>query len=77
MFIGSVGDWLTRLADRWDHHARLVPYILSGLFDSSSDIQESALETIEQVGIEWEKEREKDIKEQQQLGVESEWTLNG
>ena len=64
MFIGSVSDWLTRLTDRWDHHARLVPYILSGLFDSSADVRETALETIELVGVEWEREREKDIKEE-------------
>lgn len=38
MFIRSVGDWLTLLPDRWDHHARLVPYLLSGLFDSDTDI---------------------------------------
>lgn len=63
MFISCIGDWLTRLEDRWDHHARLVPYILSGLFDSNEEVQTMALETIEQVGIEWEKEREKDIKE--------------
>lgn len=38
MFIRCVGDWLTILPDRWDHHARLVPYLLSGLFDESEDI---------------------------------------
>lgn len=64
MFIRSVGDWLTVLTDRWDHHPRLVPYILSGLFDVDQDIQEAALETIEQVGVEWEKEKEKDLKDQ-------------
>jgi hypothetical protein len=47
MFLGCVGDWLTRLTDRWDHHGRLVPYILSGLFDESQDIRDSSLETIE------------------------------
>lgn len=47
MFIQSVSDWLTRLADRWDHHARLTPYILSGLFDDNQDIRSAAMETID------------------------------
>ena len=25
--------WTTVLEDRYDHHTRLTPYILSGLFD--------------------------------------------
>ena len=77
MFISCVGDWLTILDDRWDHHSRLMPYIVSGLFDESDDIREIAYDAIEQVGIQWEIEREKDIKEARQLGIESEWTKNG
>jgi hypothetical protein len=42
MFISCVGDWLTRLEDRWDHHSRLMPYIVSGLFDECDDIKEIA-----------------------------------
>ncbi len=64
MFIRSVGDWLTLLPDRWDHHGRLVPYLLSGLFDSDIDIQEATLEILELVGIDWELEKEKDLKDE-------------
>lgn len=62
MFIRCIGDWLTLLPDRWDHHSRLVPYLISGLFDESQDIQEAALEILEQVGIDYEKEKEKELK---------------
>lgn len=37
--MNSIGFWLTKLADRWDHHPRLVPYLLSGLFDTDEKIQ--------------------------------------
>ena len=47
MFVACVGDWLTRLADRWDHHARLMPYIVSGLFDESEDVRSISMDTIE------------------------------
>jgi hypothetical protein len=38
MFIRSIGDWAINLADRYDHHPRIIPYILSGLFDRSQNI---------------------------------------
>ncbi|KAM3145249.1 hypothetical protein pb186bvf_002577 [Paramecium bursaria] len=77
VFIQQVGFWLTKLDDRWDHHARLVPYLLSGLFDEDSHIQEASIQIIDEVGLQWEVEREKDIKDQKQLGVDSPWTLGG
>jgi len=33
MFLRAVGEWAVRVPDRYDHHPRLVPYLLSGLFD--------------------------------------------
>lgn len=50
MFIKQIGFWLTELADKWDHHPRMVPYVLSGLFDSEIAIQEAALQIIDDVG---------------------------
>lgn len=38
------------LVDRYDHHPRLVPYILSGLFDEHPDIRKLALEILEEAG---------------------------
>ena len=38
LFYRQIGDWITRLPDRYDHHARLVPYILTGVFDKNAEI---------------------------------------
>lgn len=35
LFYRQIGDWIVRLPDRYDHHPRLVPYILTGVFDSN------------------------------------------
>jgi len=43
-FLRVIGDWMTTLPDRYDHESRLIPYLLSGLFDRSSEIQDSCLE---------------------------------
>ena len=37
-FIRCMGDWMVNLPDRYDHHSRIVPYILSGLFDQDEGI---------------------------------------
>ena len=33
-FMKCLREWSYKLEDRYDHHPRLVPYLLSGLFDS-------------------------------------------
>ena len=38
MFLKCVGEWASKVPDRWDHHPRLVPYLLSGLFDDFEEI---------------------------------------
>lgn len=30
VFIQLIGNWLISLPDRWDHHSRLVPYLITG-----------------------------------------------
>ena len=35
-FYRVLGEWLTRLPDKFDHEGRLVPYLLTGLFDDST-----------------------------------------
>lgn len=39
MFLRQAGDWIVELDDRYDHHARLIPYLLSGLFDDHPDLR--------------------------------------
>jgi hypothetical protein len=54
-----------------------MPYLLSGLFDSDPDIQEAALEALDLVGLDWEREKEKDLKDLRQLGIDAPWTKGG
>jgi hypothetical protein len=63
MFIRSVGEWIIRLPDRFDHHPRLIPYILSGLFDENEEVNTMAFEILEECGLLVEKEREKEFRE--------------
>jgi hypothetical protein len=57
--IRYLGDWLIMLPDRYDHETRLVPYLLSGLFDPDEEIRKSVVEIIEEIGIQYEKEKVK------------------
>jgi hypothetical protein len=31
--MNSIKIWICDLSDKYDHHGKLVPYLLSGLFD--------------------------------------------
>ena len=43
-FLDAVGHWMLHLAERNEHEARLLPYVLSALCDhEATDVQESAL----------------------------------
>jgi len=77
MFYRVISDWLLKLPDRVDHEARLVPYMLSGLSDSSGEIQNMCFEQLEEIGEMIEEEKEKEIRDQRQLGVDAEWTNDG
>ena len=50
-FIRTCGEWAIKLADRYDHHARVVPYLLSGLFDEFEPIRDLSFEIIEELGV--------------------------
>ena len=38
--------WICDLNDKYDHHPKIVPYLLSGLFDSDDEVKNTALETL-------------------------------
>ena len=76
-FIRCLGDWLIELPDRYDHEGRLVPYLLSGTFDSDEETRQTALDIIEEIGLQQEREKEKDFREIKQTGYDAEWTLCG
>jgi hypothetical protein len=56
-FIRCLGDWLTVLPDKADHETRLLPYLLSGLFDSEESIRKITHDIIEDIGAIYEKEK--------------------
>ncbi|EAS03936.2 kinase domain protein (macronuclear) [Tetrahymena thermophila SB210] len=77
MFLRCVGDWVSRLPDRYDHLPRLIPYLISGLFDDFEEIRETCFEVLEEAGQEEEREKEKELREAKQFGMDSDWTYGG
>jgi hypothetical protein len=41
---------VSRLPDRYDHMPRLIPYLISGLFDDFEEIRNTCFEVLEEVG---------------------------
>ena len=76
-FLRIVGDWMTTLPDRYDHEARLIPYLLSGLFDRQEEMQESTLEVMEEIGVALERDKEQQFREEKQFGVHPPWSYDG
>lgn len=69
-----MGDLLIRLPDKVDHEPRFFPYLLSGLFDPTEEIQQTVFEIIEEMGALYEEEYEEKLRESKQLGIKAEWT---
>ena len=61
-FLDMVADWMLRLRERIDHHARLMPYALSALSDPSPSVQLAALKILDDLGAQWEEEHKADLK---------------
>ena len=61
-FIRTVGDWMTTLTERTDHESRLLPYVMSALTDEASVVQEDAMELMDKLGAQYEREHENDLK---------------
>jgi hypothetical protein len=49
-FIKACGEWIIRLPDRYDHHGRCIPYVLTGLFDEHPDVRRLSYEILEEAG---------------------------
>ena len=77
MFIRCCGEWMNRLEDRYDHHSRVIPYVVSGLFDPSPEIRDLSFEILEEAGQLEEREKEKELRETKQYGMDAEWTMGG
>jgi hypothetical protein len=38
-FLRNIKIWICDLDDKYDHHGRIVPYMLSGLFDKDDVVR--------------------------------------
>lgn len=62
-FINAAGDWLLHLDERIDHQGRLLPYLMTGLTDTHPEVQQRSLALLEEIGVLYEKDNEKDLKD--------------
>lgn len=69
--------WTCDLDDKYDHHGRIVPYMLSGMFDSDDTVRSTALEMIEEIGRQIEIEKEKELRDNKQYAIDAVWTWDG
>ncbi|XP_034000207.1 dynein assembly factor 5, axonemal-like [Trematomus bernacchii] len=58
-----VGDWLLQMKDRYSYFHKLVPLLLTCISDEIPEISCLAADLWKQVGAQWEKENEDDIKD--------------
>ncbi|XP_074552726.1 dynein axonemal assembly factor 5 [Halichoeres trimaculatus] len=58
-----VGDWLLHMRDRYSYFHKLIPLLLSNTTDEIPEIRLLAADLWKQVGTQWEKENEEDIKD--------------
>ncbi|XP_053193864.1 dynein axonemal assembly factor 5-like [Scomber japonicus] len=58
-----VGDWLLHMRDRYSYFHKLIPLLLSNINDEIPEIRLLAVDLWRQVGAQWEKENEDDIKD--------------
>ncbi|XP_066198253.1 dynein axonemal assembly factor 5 [Saccopteryx leptura] len=58
-----VGGWLLGLRDRYSFFHKLIPLLLSSLDDEMPHIVQEAAGLWEQVGLQWQKENEEDLKD--------------
>ena len=66
-------DWLLNTEDRVDHESRLIPYVLTGLFNKNEIIANYVLEKFIEMGELHEKTNAKDYREQKEYGVDAPW----
>ena len=76
-FLRHIKIWVCHLNDKYDHHSKIVPYLLSGLSDEDEVVRGIAKETIEEIGRQIEEEKEKEFRENRQFAIDSKWTWEG
>mmetsp|Transcript_8008 Transcript_8008/g.15970 ORF Transcript_8008/g.15970 Transcript_8008/m.15970 type:complete len:1121 (-) Transcript_8008:54-3416(-) len=68
--------FITCLPDRYDHHTRLLPYVLSFFGDDRASTREMAVQAIEHCGGQYEAEHPDDVIERRQYGVDGDSRTN-
>lgn len=71
-----LGFLITCLPDRYDHHQKLLPYLLSFINDSHLTISDHAIRAIEICGQHHESENPDDVIERRQYGVDGDERCN-
>jgi len=74
-FIKAVTDWAHDLPDRIDHQAHLLPYLLGALHDDNPAVRDDALEHVDKMGRQYEKEHQKEVLDRKQYGFDGDSTL--
>eukprot|EP00949_MAST-11_sp_MAST-11-sp1_P001598 g1598.t1 len=69
-FTEMLGEWMHDLPDRYDHHGRLVPYMLSMVSDECNEVATVAMQWMERMGKQWEQEHDDDVRNRVQYGVD-------
>jgi hypothetical protein len=73
-FYEMITNWLLYVDDRFDHEARLLPYIITGFFlENNEELNLYVSEKMEEIGKLYEKDNEKDIREDVQYGIDAKW----
>ena len=70
-FYDVIFDWLLNTEDRMDHESRLIPYVLTGLFNKNENVADFVLKKFIEMGELHEKTYAKDYREQKEYGVDA------
>lgn len=72
-FLETLENWLEGLPDREDHFARLIPYLMTFLFDKDKDLQARTVECLDHLGKNLEREKRDTFREEVQYNIQSLW----
>ena len=72
-FYEVIFDWLLNAEDRVDHESRLIPYVLTGLFNKNENVADFVYEKFIKMGELHEKTNAKDYREQKEYGIDAPW----
>lgn len=69
-FVEMLGGWMLNLPDRIDHEARLMPFLITMVGDDVPAVHNAAIEVVDALGIQYEKEHHDEVIERKQYGVD-------